>query len=72
MAFYNDAQITQLKLDKMTTLQTSFTWEEDDTVMTIVPPTGENRSKIYYVIGTISLITLAIGMIVIKKTLRKN
>lgn len=70
----NEARITSIKLDRLTTLKTAFKWDDnlkEKTSLTITPTTGEDRSKLYWVIGAIALAVLATGIIVIKKKVLK-
>ena len=69
--FNNDVQIKKVKLDKLTSLQTKFIWEEDKSVFTIIPNLGGNRSNTYWVAGTVALIVLAAGIVIIRKRVVK-
>ena len=71
--FTNSAQITKIKLDKMSTLTSGSKWnKEDKTVVTITPPTGADKTNIYWVAATIALIALAVGIIVINQKALKE
>lgn len=71
--FTNSAQVTQLKLDKLTTLSSSSEWDKkDDTVVSITPPTGADKTNTYWVAATIALIALAVGIIVINQKALKE
>lgn len=67
--YKNEAKITKIKLDKLTTLETDFNWAKDSTELVITPPTGENRSNLYWIAGTIGLIVIAGGIVIIKRKL---
>ena len=67
LLFNNKAEVTKIKLDKMTTLQSGFEWKEDKTDLTITPSTGKNNNTTYLIVGTISLVILSFGIVIIKK-----
>ena len=72
LAYYNDVELTKMKIDKLSTLQDDFEWPEDDTQLVIVPPTGKNKSTFL----TINIITLLVifsmGIFVIKNKVSVN
>lgn len=67
----NNAQITKLKLDKLTTLSSSSVWDKSTTTLSITPPTGYDRANTYYIAGAIALIVLASGIVIIRKRVLK-
>ena len=73
-AYVNNAKVTLISLDKLTSLKSNFEWKlaQDDTVFTITPPTGSDKRPIYWIAGTIGLIVLAIGIVFIKKKALKK
>ena len=70
-SYSNEAKITKIKLDKLATLESSFDWTKvkDTTELAITPPTGGNRSNLYWIVGTIGLIVIAGGIVIIKRKL---
>lgn len=70
-SYSNEAKITRIKLDKLSTLESSFDWTKvkDTTELAITPPTGGNRSNLYWIVGTIGLIVIAGGIVIIKRKL---
>ena len=70
-SYSNEAKITKIKLDKLATLESSFDWTKvkDNTELAITPPTGGNRSNLYWIVGTIGLIVIAGGIVIIKRKL---
>lgn len=71
MAYYNEAKLSKIKLDKVSTLQTGFNWEEDDTEICIVPSTGKNKS-LYLLINTVTALTILGSVIVFILVKYKN
>ena len=73
-AYVNNAKVTLISLDKLTSLKSNFEWSlaKDHTVFTITPPTGSDKRPIYWIAGTIGLIVLAIGIVFIKKKALKK
>ena len=73
LIYDNAARITSIKLGAPQTLRSDFIWPEKvDTRLAVTPDTGEDRSSTHYVIGIISLIVLATGIVVIKCILPKK
>ena len=70
-SYSNEAKITKIKLEKLSTLESSFDWTKakDTTELAITPPTGGNRSNLYWIVGTIGLIVIAGGIVIIKRKL---
>lgn len=73
LAYSNDAEITKIKLDKLTTLESGFNWDDGykETVITITPTTGENRSNTNWIVAVIALIVLSTGIVILKKKVLK-
>lgn len=69
--YENIAQITKIEVDKLTTIESGFDWKASDARLVIYPDTGENRSYTYLIVGIVSLATLAIGFVLIKKKVLK-
>ena len=70
--YTNDARVTKIKLDKLTPLTSGSEWSKvDETVVSITPPTGQDKTSTYYIAGVIALIALASGIIIIKKRVLK-
>ena len=65
--FGNDAKVTSLSLDKLTTLASNSEWSADSTIFAITPSTGANRSYTELIVGIIALAVAAVGFIAIKK-----
>lgn len=65
--YSNDAKITSLSLDKLTTLQSNYEWNTENTVFAITPTTGANRSYTELIVGIVALVVAACGFIAIKK-----
>ena len=73
-AYVNEARITSLSLDKLTTLNTNFEWGDnlrDSTTLTITPNTGSDRSNTYWIAGAIALVVLGAGFVFLKKKVLK-
>lgn len=72
--YTNKARITSISLDKLTTLNSDFKWDvaKDETIITITPPTGIDRSGTYWIAGTIGLIVIAGGIVFLKKKVLKK
>ena len=71
LSYTNKAQITSITLDKLTTLNSRFEWENDTTTITLSKPTGADKRPVYWVAVTIGLIVIAAGILFIKKILKK-
>ena len=69
--YNNIAQISKIEVDKLTTIESGFAWKASEASLVIFPKTGENRSYTYLIIGIVSLATLAIGFVLIKKKVLK-
>lgn len=69
--YENKAKITSISLDKLTTLRSNFEWGNDKTTLTITPTTGSDRSNTYWIAGTIALVVVAGGFILLKKKVLK-
>lgn len=72
--YTNAARITSLSLDKLSTFRSDFVWGDnvkDKTTLTITPTTGGDRSNTYWMVGTIALIVIAGGFILLKKKVLK-
>lgn len=65
--YSNDAKITSLSIDKLTTLESGSEWGADSTIFAITPSTGANRSYTELIVGIIALIVAATGFVAIKK-----
>lgn len=68
--YSNEAKITAIKLDKLTTLTSGYDWSKDgsdEATIAITPPTGSDRSNLYIIITAIALGTLFAGVVVLKK-----
>ncbi len=70
-SYTNEAKITKISLDKLATLENGFDWTKvkSRTELVITPPTGGNRSNLYWIVGTIGLIVIAGGIVIIKRKL---
>ena len=66
----NDASVTKIGVAPLTKPNIPE-WPEDETTITLTPPTGSNKDMTYYVAGAIALIVLATGIIIIKKRVLK-
>ncbi len=74
-SYINDARITQLNLDNLTTLSKEKAWGADyhsSTTLTVMPSTGEDRSNKNIIIITIAISALGIGIILIMKIVLKK
>ncbi len=72
--YVNNARITSLKTDNLTTLAREKAWGDDyhsSTTLIVMPSTGENRSNNYIIIAIVAILTLGIGIIFIKKKILK-
>ncbi len=65
--FGNDAKVTSLSLDSLTTLASNSEWNADSTTFAITPSTGANRDYTELIVGIIALVVAAVGFIAIKK-----
>ena len=74
LVYENQAQVISMKLDKLIELNASNVdnWEKtDNTIITIVPNTGKDKSNTYWIAGTIALIVLGAGFVILKKKVLK-
>lgn len=74
LVYENQAKIISMKLDKLIELQAENTdnWKDTTkTVITIVPNTGKDKSNTYWIAGTIALIVLGAGFVILKKKVLK-
>lgn len=73
-SYSNEAKITKITLDNLSSFESSFDWSKvkDTTELAITPPTGENRSNLYWIVGVIGLIVIAGGIIIIKRRVLKK
>lgn len=74
LVYENQAQVISMKLDKLIELNASNVdnWEKtDNTIITIVPNTGKDKSNTYWIAGTIVLIVLGAGFVILKKKVLK-
>ena len=69
--FENEVKVTKIGLDNLTTLNTGFEWRQDNARLTVMPDTGSDRSVTYWIAGTIALIVLGAGFILLKKRVLK-
>lgn len=66
--FENNAMITKIKLAKLTTLTSGSIYHSKvSTELTIIPPTGENRSYEVFILPCVILIVAGVGIVLIKK-----
>lgn len=73
--YTNAARITSISLDKLLTLRSDFEWGDetkDSTTLTITSSTGADRSNTYWIAGTVALIAIAGGFILLKKKVLKS
>ena len=72
--YTNEAKVTSISLDKLTTLPSSFNWNlaKDTTTLSIEEAKGSDKRGIYWIAGIIGLIVLAAGIIFIKKKALKK
>ena len=66
-SYDNDVKVTALSLDELTTLSSEYKWEKAHSVFTITPTFGQDRSHINLIVGVVSLVFAAIGIVLIKK-----
>lgn len=74
LVYENQAQVISMKLDKLIELNASNVdnWKKtDNTIITIVPNTGKDKSNTYWIAGTIALIVLGAGFVILKKKVLK-
>ncbi len=74
LVYENQAQVISMKLDKLIELNASnvYNWKKtDNTIITIVPNTGKDKSNTYWIAGTIALIVLGAGFVILKKKVLK-
>lgn len=74
LVYENQAKIISMKLDKLIELQAGNTsnWKDTTkTIITIVPNTGKDKSNTYWIAGTIALILLGAGFVILKKKVLK-
>ena len=68
LVYQNDAKILSFKMDSGSTLKSGYNWEKyAETNLIVTPDTGENRQLIYTIVGTIGLLIVAVGIVVIIK-----
>lgn len=74
LVYENQAKVISMKLDKLIELQAENTsnWKDTTkTIITIVPNTGKDKSNTYWIAGTIALIVLGAGFVILKKKVLK-
>lgn len=72
LVYENQARVVSMKLDKLIELnaisENNDYWQKtDNTIITIVPNTGKDKSNTYWIAGTIALIVLGAGFVILKK-----
>ena len=72
LLYENYERVEEVKLGRMTTLNSGFEFEDSSTRFTITPPTGEDRNPIYIITAFTSLIVIATGIIFVKKKVLDN
>ena len=72
-SYTNGAEIKSLSLDKLSTLKSSFKWEEcqDDTLVAVYSSTGADKRSTYWVTAAIGLIVIVAGVVLLKKKVLK-
>lgn len=76
LVYENQARVVSMKLDKLIELnaisENNDYWQKtDNTIITIVPNTGKDKSNTYWIAGTIALIVLGAGFVILKKKVLK-
>lgn len=74
LVYENQARVVSMKLDKLIELQAGNekNWKDTTkTIITIVPNTGKDKSNTYWIAGTIALIVLGAGFVILKKKVLK-
>lgn len=71
LVYENQARVVSMKLDKLIELnairEDDYWKKTDNTIITIVPNTGKDKSNTYWIAGTIALIVLGAGFVILKK-----
>ena len=74
LLYTNSATIMKLYLQKNETgteleikESTDIKYNNDSTEFSMIPPTGEDKDVLYWVVGTIALVVVSTGIVVIKK-----
>ena len=69
--YINKAAVSAISLDKLTTLNSNFTWPgsdaENEARITFTPPTGKDHRNVYVISSIIGLIAICSGIVVLKK-----
>lgn len=75
LVYENQARVVSMKLDKLIELnairENDYWKKTDNTIITIVPNTGKDKSNTYWIAGTIALIVLGAGFVILKKKVLK-
>lgn len=73
LVYENQARVVSMKLDKLIELnaENDYWKNTDNTMITIVPNTGKDKSNTYWIAGTIALIVLGAGFVILKKKVLK-
>ncbi len=75
LVYENQARVVSMKLDKLIELnairEDDYWKKTDNTIITIVPNTGKDKSNTYWIAGTIALIVLGAGFVILKKKVLK-
>lgn len=75
LVYENQARVVSMKLDKLIELnairENDYWKKTDNTMITIVPNTGKDKSNTYWIAGTIALIVLGAGFVILKKKVLK-
>ena len=72
LQYDNKAKIVSMQLDAGATLQSGYKWGTySSTTIAVMPDTGENRSLTYIIVAAVALVTVIIGIVIIKKKVLK-
>ena len=75
LVYENQARVVSMKLDKLIELnairENDYWKKTDNTIITIVPNTGKDKSNTYWIAGTIALIVLGAEFVILKKKVLK-